>query len=346
MSGLLESVLTASPALVYVVVTALVFAEDAVFVGFLVPGETAAILGGVAASRGTVSLIGMTVAVVLAAIVGDSVGYEVGRHAGPRMLRARMLDRHRERIDGARSLLARRGSIAVFLGRSIAFFRAVMPALAGMDRCPTGGSWPRTRPAGWSAGVATVLLGFLAGNSTSGWRRRSAGARPSRSPPWSCSRSAPGRCAGADPSGADLRPGPVGSRPASRPPGAGRPAQPGFLDHLGQLLPGQLADPAGPQQHRRCPSKCVVVKNGVRLVLHQRLLVRLAADPEDDHVVVPLARLAGRPRPAAGSGRTRRLPPHLVDRPARADSSTVTNGIPPAISCTSRTRARLATGSH
>ena len=87
MSGLLESVLTASPALVYVVVTALVFAEDAMFVGFLVPGETAAILGGVAASRGTVSLIGMIVAVVLAAIVGDSVGYEVGRHAGPRMLR-------------------------------------------------------------------------------------------------------------------------------------------------------------------------------------------------------------------------------------------------------------------
>jgi membrane protein DedA with SNARE-associated domain len=164
-SGLLESVLTASPALVYVVVTALVFAEDAVFVGFLVPGETAAILGGVAASRGTVSLIGMTVAVVLAAIVGDSVGYEVGRHAGPRMLRARMLDRHRERIDGARSLLARRGSIAVFLGRSIAFFRAVMPALAGMALMPYRRFLVANAAGGLVWGVATVLLGFLAGNS-------------------------------------------------------------------------------------------------------------------------------------------------------------------------------------
>ena len=165
MSGLLESVLTASPALVYAVVIALVFVEDAVFVGFVVPGETAAILGGVAASRGTVSLTGMIVAVVLAAIVGDSVGYEVGRAAGPRVLRARMLDRHRDRLDAARSLLARRGSIAVFLGRSIAFFRAVMPALAGMASMPYRRFLVANAAGGLVWGVATVLLGYLAGNS-------------------------------------------------------------------------------------------------------------------------------------------------------------------------------------
>jgi membrane-associated protein len=164
-SGLLESVLTAPPALVYVVVIALVFAEDAVFVGFVVPGETAAVLGGVAASRGTVSVGWMTVGVVLAAIVGDSVGYEVGRYAGPRMLRARMLDRHRDRIDGARTLLARRGSVAVFLGRSVAFFRAVMPALAGMAQMPYRRFLVANAGGGIVWGVATVLLGFLAGNS-------------------------------------------------------------------------------------------------------------------------------------------------------------------------------------
>jgi len=164
-SGLLESVLTASPALVYAVVIALVFVEDAVFVGFVVPGETAAILGGVAASRGTVSLTGMIVAVVLAAIVGDSVGYEVGRYAGPRVLRARMLDRHRDRLDGARSMLARRGAIAVFLGRSIAFFRAVMPALAGMAAMPYRRFLVANAAGGLVWGVATVPLGYLAGNS-------------------------------------------------------------------------------------------------------------------------------------------------------------------------------------
>jgi membrane protein DedA with SNARE-associated domain len=136
-----------------------------VFVGFVVPGETAAVLGGVAASRGSVSVGWMTVGVVLAAIVGDSVGYEVGRYAGPRMLRARMLDRHRDRIDGARTLLARRGSVAVFLGRSVAFFRAVMPALAGMAQMPYRRFLVANAGGGIVWGVATVLLGFLAGNS-------------------------------------------------------------------------------------------------------------------------------------------------------------------------------------
>src|ERR1700712_896235 len=103
----MESVLTAPPVLIYLVIAALVFAEDAFFVGFVIPGETAAVLGGVAAARGTVELTLMLLVVVLAAVIGDSVGYEVGRSMGPRILRARMLDRHRARIDAARELLAR-----------------------------------------------------------------------------------------------------------------------------------------------------------------------------------------------------------------------------------------------
>lgn len=165
MSGLMESVLTAPPLLIYLVVAALVFAEDALFVGFVIPGETAAVLGGVAAARGTVGLTLMLVTVVLAAVVGDSVGYEVGRSMGPRILRAKMLDRHRDRIDAARDLLARRGSVAVFLGRSVAFLRAVMPALAGVAQMPYRRFLVANAAGGIVWGVATVLLGFLAGNS-------------------------------------------------------------------------------------------------------------------------------------------------------------------------------------
>jgi membrane-associated protein len=164
-SGVMESVLTAPPVLIYLVVAALVFAEDALFVGFVIPGETAAVLGGVAAGRGTVGLTLMLLAVVLAAILGDSVGYEVGRTMGPRILRARMLDRHKARIDVARDLLVRRGSVAVFLGRSVAFFRAVMPALAGVAQMPYRRFLVANAAGGIVWGVATVLLGYLAGNS-------------------------------------------------------------------------------------------------------------------------------------------------------------------------------------
>jgi len=62
----------------------------------------------VAASRGNVSLAGMCVVVVLAAIVGDSVGYEVGSRYGTRLLGLSVLRHRAARIDAARARLAGR----------------------------------------------------------------------------------------------------------------------------------------------------------------------------------------------------------------------------------------------
>ena len=165
MSGLLDGLLSVHGPLLYVLVGAVVFVEDALFVGFVVPGETAAVLGGVAASLGGASLPVMMATVVAAAVVGDSVGYEVGRRLGPRLVESRMLRGRRERLDRAREFLARRGGTAVFLGRFVAFFRAVMPALAGTAgmRYPKFLAYNAAGGIVWGAGV--VLLGYLAGNS-------------------------------------------------------------------------------------------------------------------------------------------------------------------------------------
>lgn len=165
MSGLVDGILGMSPALAYSLVALLVFAEDALFIGFVIPGETAAVIGGVVASRGEVQLGLMMGLVVLAAVIGDSIGYEVGKHVGPRLLEIRLLNRSRENLDKAQDFLRRHGGSAVFLGRFIAFFRAVMPALAGISRM----HYPRFlafNAAGgllWGAGF--VLVGYLAGSS-------------------------------------------------------------------------------------------------------------------------------------------------------------------------------------
>jgi membrane protein DedA with SNARE-associated domain len=100
-----------------------------------------------------------------AAIVGDTVGYEVGRHAGPRVLRTRLLRRHAPRLDDAREFLAHRGGSAVFLGRFVAFFRAVMPALAGTARMPYRRFLAFNAAGGLVWAVGFVLVGYLAGNS-------------------------------------------------------------------------------------------------------------------------------------------------------------------------------------
>lgn len=165
MTGLLDRLLGGGGPLLYVLIAAVVFVEDALFVGFVVPGETAAVFGGVAASVGHASLPIMIVVVVAAAILGDSAGYAVGRHFGSRLLASRLLRNRRERLDGARTFLARRGGLAVFLGRFVAFFRAVMPALAGTAEMPYPRFLAYNAAGGVVWGVGAVLLGYLAGNS-------------------------------------------------------------------------------------------------------------------------------------------------------------------------------------
>jgi membrane protein DedA with SNARE-associated domain len=163
--SVVNSILGASSWVVLGLVSLVVFAEDALFVGFVLPGETAAVLGGVAAHRGHVPLVAVIVVVVVAAIVGDTVGYEVGKRLGPRLLGLRIFDKRRGKLDDAQDFLARRGGSAVLLGRWVAFFRAVMPALAGASRMPyrTFIVWNATGGLLW--GTAVVLAGYLAGAS-------------------------------------------------------------------------------------------------------------------------------------------------------------------------------------
>lgn len=165
MTSIVDHILKAPPWLVYSIVALVVFAEDALFVGFVLPGETVAILGGVAANRGHVGVGWVIVVVISAAIVGDTVGYEVGRQVGTRILQLRIFEKRRGKLDDAQDFLARRGGSAVFLGRWVAFFRAVMPALAGTAKMPYLKFLAFNAAGGIVWGAAVVLVGYYAGAS-------------------------------------------------------------------------------------------------------------------------------------------------------------------------------------
>ncbi len=115
-----------------VVVGLLVFGEAAVMVGFFIPGETAAVIGGVLAGLGRINLGVIIGVVVLCAIAGDSVGFELGKNVGPWLLERRPLA-GRNGVQRAVGLLERYGGPAVFIGRFVAFARAFIPGLAGMS---------------------------------------------------------------------------------------------------------------------------------------------------------------------------------------------------------------------
>ncbi|MER7846840.1 DedA family protein [Kitasatospora sp. NPDC096077] len=148
---------------VYAAVGGMVCAEDALFFSFFIPGETAAVLGGFIAHQGSVSLGWMILVVVCAAVLGDTVGYEIGRHLGPAILRTRPLRRHAQRVATAQDLIRRRGPAAVFVGRFIAFFRPLVPSLAGMSRMPYRRFLFYNALGGLAWGVGFTLLGYFAG---------------------------------------------------------------------------------------------------------------------------------------------------------------------------------------
>jgi membrane-associated protein len=151
--------------LAYTVVAALVFGETALFLGFVLPGEAAVVLGGVLASRGRVSLPLLMLVVVVAAIVGPLVGYEVGRRMGGRVIGSRFLRRVSGTVDKAVATLNTRGAAAVLLGRFTAVLRALMPALAGTAKMPYRTFVLYNAIGGIVWGVGYCLLGYLAGSA-------------------------------------------------------------------------------------------------------------------------------------------------------------------------------------
>jgi membrane-associated protein len=167
MAGFVEGVLTSVPTwVVYLAVFALPFLEASVFLGFVVPGETALVLGGVLASQGRVALAGVIALAILGAITGDAVGYAVGRRFGPGLQRSRLgqvVGDHRWQASEA--FLRRRGGPAVFVGRFTALLRALVPSAAGMAKLPyrTFAVWNALGGAVWATGF--VLAGYIAGES-------------------------------------------------------------------------------------------------------------------------------------------------------------------------------------
>ena len=162
-----DTLLGVPPALALLIIAALVFGEAALFFGFVLPGETAVVYGGVLAAAGKVSVALVLLVVIVAAVVGDSVGFEVGRKLGPRLRRVPILRNHVERLEAAQAYLRKRGGRAVVMGRFTAFLRAVMPALAGASRMEYRRFLVFNATGGVLWGGGCVLLGYFAAHSIS-----------------------------------------------------------------------------------------------------------------------------------------------------------------------------------
>ena len=112
--------------------------ESAAFLGLLVPGESLVIVSGMLAAAGLFDLPTLITVISAGAVVGDSIGYELGRRLGrPWLLRrGARLGFHRDRIEAVDAFFDRHGGKAVLIGRFIGFLRAPAPFVAGSSRMP------------------------------------------------------------------------------------------------------------------------------------------------------------------------------------------------------------------
>mgnify|MGYP006285240281 CR=1 FL=1 len=144
------------------------FAEAAAFIGFVLPGETALVIGGVLAHAGVWNVWIFLIAAIITAIAGDSVGYEVGKHFGPRIKVnrfGRLVGEKRWRL--AEAIFDRYHGGAIFFGRAQALLRALVPALAGMHRVPYRTFLKWNALGGITFSTVVVLLGYQFASSLS-----------------------------------------------------------------------------------------------------------------------------------------------------------------------------------
>lgn len=151
----------------YYALLVMTFLETSAFLGFLVPGESMVVIAGLLASRGVLELCDVIWVASLGAIMGDTVGYFIGRRFGEGFFLkyGKYLFFKKEYLDEAKRFFDKHGGKTVFFGRFMAWLRAFAPVIAGTSKM----HYPKFlffNVAGGIAWAATFsLLGYFVGNS-------------------------------------------------------------------------------------------------------------------------------------------------------------------------------------
>ena len=132
-----DTMIRAFGALAVLGVCAVVFAETGLLVGFFLPGDSLLFTAGLLTATGVIEtpVVLVAAAVGVAAVVGDQVGYMIGRRAGPRVF-ARPDSRwfRQEYVDKTAGYFDRYGGRTIVLARFVPIVRTFAPVVAGVSR--------------------------------------------------------------------------------------------------------------------------------------------------------------------------------------------------------------------
>src|SRR2546425_266326 len=118
-------------------ICAIVFVETGFFVGFFLPGDSLLVTAGIFSAAGVIPIKWLLLPVMFCAIVGDQIGYWIGRSAGAALYRREgSFFFRRSHLQRAHDFYEKYGGRAVILARFVAIIRTFCPPVAGAARMP------------------------------------------------------------------------------------------------------------------------------------------------------------------------------------------------------------------
>jgi len=113
--------------------TAVIFAETGLLIGFFLPGDSLLVTAGVFAAAGQLNLLHLNLLLIAAAILGDTVGYWFGRKTGPALFRRpKSLLFNPEHLRRAHAFYEKHGGKTIVIARFMPIIRTFAPIVAGM----------------------------------------------------------------------------------------------------------------------------------------------------------------------------------------------------------------------
>ncbi len=115
-------------------IAGIVFAESGILIGFFLPGDSLLVTAGLLASQGYLNIWALLPLTIIAAILGDSVGYATGRFLGQKIFKENARFFKKEYVARTEQFFKNHGSWAIVLARFIPIIRTGVPVMAGVGK--------------------------------------------------------------------------------------------------------------------------------------------------------------------------------------------------------------------
>lgn len=125
----------ASVAAALAIIGAIVFAESGLLIGFFLPGDTLLFTAGFFAAQGHLPLAGVMLVIFASAVIGDNVGYTIGKKSGPRLFKKRDgIIFRQEYVQRAEAFYEKHGGKTIIFARFVPIVRTFAPIVAGIGK--------------------------------------------------------------------------------------------------------------------------------------------------------------------------------------------------------------------